>query len=135
MSHDDISGDPSSPHSVYEPVAIAVKNFQIYGMKLYMDEFPYEKRTKLRESEERDSLDDEGHQFHSQMSIGYGEKLGGIQKDVQNLMPQVQILGSHGKQSIKIKIKQNDALPGPKVSKTSNIEVFALLSSCFQNLK
>ena len=78
-----------------------------------MDEFPFEKRTRLREADER-----EGQEYDEHLHLG--EELARMpghnnQKDNLSLMPQVQILASHGKQSVRVKIKHNDTLPGPKV--------------------
>ncbi len=115
LSYEEICGESNVPHSVYEPVAIAIKNFQIIGIRLYLDEFPYEKRTKLKESEERSSYEEDSY-LNSTTGDGLGRLLVDSQmRDGPNLMPQVQILGSHGKQSIKLKFKQNDSLAGPKV--------------------
>jgi len=113
LSHDELCHDPDSAKIVYEPVAIATKNFQILGLKLYMDEFPYEKRTRLRETEEPHHEEYNSHgKFSSQQypSIKESET-----RETTSLMPQVQILGSHGKQSVRLKIKHNDTLPGPKI--------------------
>ena len=117
MSNDELGGDPHTQHSVYEPVAIAIKNFQIIGVRLFLDEFPEQKRTRLKEATGHNDEHSDGH--HSLTPI-LNEGLAKIMTENQNsepqiLMPQVQILGSCGKQSIKVKLKQNDALPGPKV--------------------
>ena len=113
LSHDELCRDPDSAKIVYEPVAIATKNFQILGLRLYMDEFPYEKRTRLRETEDQDHEEYESHgKFSSQQ---YPSIKGSQTRESTSLMPQVQILGSHRKQSVRLKIKHNDALPGPKV--------------------
>ena len=78
-----------------------------------MDEFPYEKRTRLRETDEHHGVEFEDHETHSQQN--YSSIEGCQNKEGSSLMSQMQILGSHGKQSVKIKIKHNDSLPGPKV--------------------
>ncbi|XP_065067241.1 autophagy-related protein 2 homolog B-like [Rhopilema esculentum] len=127
LSHDEINEELSPDHAVYEPVAIAIKSFQIYGLKLYMDEFPFEKRTRLREADER-----EGQEYDEHLHLG--EELARMpghnnQKDNLNLMPQVQILASHGKQSVRVKIKHNDTLPGPKVDLEYSLGALNILLS------
>ena len=113
MSYDEICGDPDSSKVVYEPVAIAIKNFQIHGIRLYMDEFPYERRTRLREADAQLDTDYESHDLYSHQQ--FPSIKGGQTRETTSFMPQAQILGSHGKQSVRIKIKHNDSLPGPKV--------------------
>lgn len=112
LSHDEFFNENDSSKFVYEPVAIAIKNFQIYGLKLFMDEFPHERRTRLREAEEQ--------HFVNQNTSNTGLKFenvseGGLNRETSSFVQQIQILGSHGKQSIKVKVKHNATLPGPKV--------------------
>ena len=126
LSHEELCGDPDSAKIVYEPVAVAIKNFQIIGLRLYMDEFPYEKRTRLRETEDHQDVDYEGHDLHSHQD--YPAIRGFQTGEIASLMPQVQILGTHGKQSVRIKIKHNDTLPGPKVFREA---VFYLVFACY----
>eukprot|EP00794_Sanderia_malayensis_P020264 gene20264-22250_t len=115
LSYEEICGESNLPHNVYEPVAVAIKNFQIIGIRLYLDEFLFEKRTKLKETtDERNSYDDDDAYLNA--TDGLGRLLvDNHTRDGSNLMSQVQILGSHGKQSIKLKFKQNDSLAGPKI--------------------
>ena len=71
-----------------------------------LDEFPKDKRTRIREADDDSlrSLDDE-----------YKLNLKEIENKVEDLLPRLKILSSTGKQNVKVKLKQNDALPGPKV--------------------
>ena len=93
-------------HSVYEPVAIAIKNFQMVGLSVMLDEFPKDKRTRIREADDDNlpSINDE-----------YRFSLKEIENNAEDLLPRLKILSSTGKQNVKVKLKQNDALPGPKV--------------------
>lgn len=112
LSHDEFCNDSESSKFVYEPVAIAIKNFKIFGLKLYMDEFPSEKRTRLRETDGQYNTEFEQEDQYVSLDNAVGSDM---DRETAHLMQQVQILGSHGKQTIKIKIKHNDTLPGPKV--------------------
>ena len=106
LSHEELGQDNIPQHSVYEPVAIAIKNFQMVGLSVMLDEFPKDKRTRIREADDDSlrSLDDE-----------YKLNLKEIENKVEDLLPRLKILSSTGKQNVKVKLKQNDALPGPKV--------------------
>ena len=69
-----------------------------------MDEFPKHHRTRLREAlTEEEISQNEG-------------LMRGRSNSNPDLLPRVKFLSSSGKQTIKMKFKQNDALPGPKVS-------------------
>ena len=106
LSHEEMGQDNIPQHSVYEPVAIAIKNFQMMGLSVMLDEFPKDKRTRIREADDDNlhSLDDE-----------YKFNLKEIENNVEDLLPRLKLLSSTGKQNVKVKLKQNDALPGPKV--------------------
>lgn len=114
LSHEEIGKENTPQHSVYEPVAIAIKNFQMYGVNMYIEEFPRHKRTRLRDlygSDEDLSESPLGH--HSE---GYSHLQHKVlsEDEASNLLPKVKFLSSCGKQNIKIKLKQNEAIPGPK---------------------
>lgn len=90
---------------------------------MFIDEFSFEKRTRLRETMDKDSHE-EDHYASSQVHDGLGKLMFDSQlRDDPSLMPQVQIIGTHGKQNIKLKFKQNEALPGPKVCSMNNSSV------------
>lgn len=135
LSNEDVGGDAHVQHSVYEPVAIAIKNFQIKGLFLYMDEFPRHKRTKLREASTIDDdmflsapceLESPGI-FDPDASSRLSDVPGRVA--FADLLPSVKILGlSSGKQNIKVKLKQNDALPGPKVSGCVSLLMLSFVS-------
>lgn len=106
-------GNENSPqHSVYEPVAVAIKNFQIVGVNMFIDEFSKQKRTRLRNAYSDDDLsgspDPDDYSFY-----GYKHS---PDENIPNLLPKSKFLSSCGKQNIKLKLKQNDAIPGHKVS-------------------
>ena len=79
-----------------------------------MDEFPYERRTRLKETDAQLDAEYENDDLHSHQQ--FPSIKGWETRETTSFMPQAQILGSHGKQCVRIKIKYNDSLPGPKVS-------------------
>ncbi|XP_047132306.1 autophagy-related protein 2 homolog B isoform X1 [Hydra vulgaris] len=103
LSHEEVAQDTSRQHSVYEPVAVAIKSFQIAGLVMIMDEFPKHCRTRLREA------------LTEEEKIQQESFLRGGSNSNPDLLPRVRFLSSCGKQTVKMKFKQNDALPGPKV--------------------
>ena len=50
LSHEEVGSESMPANTVYEPVAIAIKNFQMVGVTLHLEEFLREHRTRLREA-------------------------------------------------------------------------------------
>ena len=111
--------------SVYEPAACACKNLKIFGVSVHFDEFPEESRTMPQAPDYPESpppsprsgscspplhhphstlegLSLSAEQFHSSPLSG-------------SLLPQIKIATFAGHSEIKLKLKQNVAVPGPKV--------------------
>lgn len=120
LSHEEIGQENAPQHSVYEPVAVAIKNFQMKGINLFIDEFPKHKRTRLREVLSDENLDEcridqfshVGEDFYKYSTKQRKES---EKDDMPGLLQKVKILSSYGKQNVKVKLKQSEALPGPKV--------------------
>ena len=97
----------------------------MFNINLFIDEFPKHKRTRLREATSDEDLK---HYYDYQLS-NTKEGLSKLHKnysqkdEVSDLLYKVKVLSSCGKQNIKIKLKQNDALPGPKVCNTFYLAV------------
>lgn len=123
LSHEEIGQENAPQHSVYEPVAVAIKNFQMKGINLFIDEFPKHKRTRLREVLSDENLDEcridqfshVGEDFYKYSTKQRKES---EKDDMPGLLQKVKILSSYGKQNVKVKLKQSEALPGPKVKIT-----------------
>jgi len=114
LSHEEVGNENTPQHSVYEPVAIAIKNFQMVGANMFIDEFPKHKRTHLR-----DIYSDEDLSGSPLTSFGglsnIRDRTFREEETTANLLPKVKFISSCGKQNIKLKLKQNEAIPGPKV--------------------
>lgn len=91
------------------------------NINIFIEEFLKENRTRLREA-----CSDEDLYSESPLSsnfINEGLTAYNLQKphshennkEPTDLLPKVKIVGSCGKQNMKIRLKQNDAIPGPKV--------------------
>lgn len=121
LSHEEVGKENTPKHSVYEPVAVAIKNFQMIGINLFIEEFPKNKRTRIRDIYSDEDLtsmplatpgrvdDDDGM---SRLQRSFSED----DKETPGLTPKVKFLSSCGKQNVKIRLKQNESIPGPKVS-------------------
>ena len=109
-------GNEKTPqHSVYEPVAVAIKNFQIVGVNMFIDEFPKHKRTRMRTAYSDEDLSGSPDEYSF---YGYRQS---PDENIPNLLKRVKFLSSCGKQNIKLKLKQNDAIPGHKVCPSKRI--------------
>ena len=125
LSGEDVSVENGSHHSVYEPVAIAAKNFQVIGISLFVDEFPENKRTILREAKSEYTNSRSNSVTHGSPSDSLTPISEGLSRilertsidgdNLPELLPQTKVLACNGKQNIKIKLKQNEMLPGPKI--------------------
>ena len=112
--------------SVYEPAACACKKLKIFGVSVHLDEFPEQSRTVPHfpdcgesppPSPSSGSCSPPLHQPHSTLE---GVSLSAERFDSPslsgNLLPQIKVATFAGHSEIKIKLKQNVAVPGPKVS-------------------
>ncbi|CAH1792670.1 unnamed protein product [Owenia fusiformis] len=131
------------PRSIYEPAAIAHKNFHLMGVTIFSDEFPKENRTFSRQGSSSPSQyeapkgfdADEGLspvQFHdphsqNQQQFPHPHETGHAPYSAGHQLPThstpIRIATCAGKQELKLKVKQNEALAGPK------LEVDVLLGS------
>lgn len=111
--------------SVYEPAACACKKLKIFGVSVHLDEFPEQSRTVPHfpdcgesppPSPSSGSCSPPLHQPHSTLE---GVSLSAERFDSPslsgNLLPQIKVATFAGHSEIKIKLKQNVAVPGPKV--------------------
>ncbi|XP_020613758.1 autophagy-related protein 2 homolog A-like [Orbicella faveolata] len=111
--------------SVYEPAACACKNLKIFGVSVHLDEFPEESRTMPQApdfpqspppSPGSDSCSPPLHHSHSPLE---GLSLSAEQLPTHplsgSLLPPIKIATFAGHSEIKLKLKQNVAVPGPKV--------------------
>ncbi|XP_013385934.1 autophagy-related protein 2 homolog B-like [Lingula anatina] len=125
---DESATDQGSPvddpmqHDVYKPAAIAHKNFHITGMTFFCDEFA---KTFSRSN----SMDSQPYSFQSaDTELNLSSTSSIITRQPQRA-PINTLLGPHekaptseplqiaacqGKQNVKIRIKQNDSIPGPR---------------------
>lgn len=111
--------------SVYEPAACACKNLKIFGVSIHLDEFPEESRTMPQVSDlpqspppspGSGSCSPPLHHPHGPLE---GLSLSAEQFPTRplsgSLLPQIKIATFAGHSEIKLKLKQNVAVPGPKV--------------------
>lgn len=112
--------------SVYEPAACACKNLKIFGVSVHLDEFPEESRTVSQ-------VPDFSHSPPPSLISGScspllhnpSNPLGRLSLSADqiskpslsgSLLPQIKIVTFAGHSEIKLKLKQNVTVPGPKVS-------------------
>ena len=114
LSHEEVGKENTPKHSVYEPVAVAIKNFQMIGINLFVEEFPKNERTRLR-----DVFSDEDFSGSPMTPVSEGlmqfQRKISEDEGIHDLLPKVKFLSSCGKQNVKIRLKQNEAIHGPKV--------------------
>lgn len=126
--------------SVYEPAACACKNLKIFGVSIHLDEFPEESRTMPQASDlpqspppspGSGSCSPPLHHPHSPLE---GLSLSAEQFPTRplsgSLLPQIKIATFAGHSEIKLKLKQNVAVPGPKVG-FDNFFFLILAMYCF----
>lgn len=111
--------------SVYEPAACACKNLKIFGVSVHLDEFPEESRTVSQ-------VPDFSHSPPPSLISGScspllhnpSNPLGRLSLSADqiskpslsgSLLPQIKIVTFAGHSEIKLKLKQNVTVPGPKV--------------------
>lgn len=113
----------------FVPAAIAHKNLQLMGLTIHCEEFPEEQRLSASTSPESDRWGKEegGNAFDKMASSPdmppqhdhhevEGKKSARVLKDDgQELLASCIIGECSGKQEIKLKIKQNEQISGPKV--------------------
>ncbi|XP_033110504.1 autophagy-related protein 2 homolog A-like [Anneissia japonica] len=119
MSDQGSSVDPGMPKR-FEPAAVAVKNLQMFGLTVHCEEFSEERRESSESTSEplQSPQPFESLAYsppmppqHQQMERGISAKPPTQDKP----MLESAVIGScTGKQELKIKIKQNEALSGPK---------------------
>lgn len=110
--------------SVYEPAACACKKLKIFGISVHLDEFPEESRTIPQAAEYHDSLPPSpgscSPPLHHPHSTFDGLSLSPEQCHTPplsgSLLPQIKVATVAGHSEIKLKLKQNLHVPGPKVS-------------------
>ncbi|XP_077866099.1 autophagy-related protein 2 homolog B-like [Saccoglossus kowalevskii] len=120
------SGSDQEVPQKYEPVAFALKKFHLMGVSLFCDEFPENYRTLSRQSScESDSpiamhtgnfsppLSPPMPPQHSEMTARQ-PTYDSIHRQIEHGDP-IKIASFAGRQEIKLKIKQNDRVTGPKV--------------------
>ena len=111
--------------SVYEPAACACKNLKIFGVSIHLEEFPEESRTIPQApdfppspppSPGSDSCSPPLHHPHGPLE---GLSLSAEQFPshplLGSLLPAIKVVTFSGHSEIKLKLKQNVAVPGPKV--------------------
>ena len=104
--------------SVYEPAAFACKNLKIVGVTCYLEEFPEHDRTaghahspQLSPVSSTCSPAQSSHGLDRICSENFADKA--YEPDL--LLPSIKIATFAGQSEIKLKVKQNMAVPGPKV--------------------
>lgn len=109
--------------SVYEPAACACKNLKIFGISVHLDEFPEESRTVPQVPDYPESPLGSGScspPLHLPHNTLEGLSLSAEQFHTPplsgSLLPQIKIATFAGHSEIKLKLKQNVAVPGPKVN-------------------
>lgn len=111
--------------SVYEPAACACKKLKIFGVSVHLDEFPEESRTVPLIQDSPESLPPSPgsgscslplHRLHNTLG---GSSLSAEEfftpSHSASLLPQIKVATFAGQSEVKLKLKQNVALPGPKV--------------------
>lgn len=109
------------PKSVYEPAAFAIKNLKISGVSLYMDEFHEAARTMPPgfDCDSPHSPPPSPTVSSPSMSACFESVASQLAKsEKSSLLPSIQIGRFSGKLEVKLKLKQNVAVPGSKVCKT-----------------
>lgn len=109
--------------SVYEPAACACKKLKIFGISVHLDEFPEESRTIPQAPEYHDSLPPSpgscSPPLHHPHSTFDGLSLSPEQCHTPplsgSLLPQIKVATVAGHSEIKLKLKQNLHVPGPKM--------------------
>ncbi|XP_032229224.2 autophagy-related protein 2 homolog B isoform X2 [Nematostella vectensis] len=112
------------PKSVYEPAAFAYKNLKIYGISAYLDEFHETARTVPSTIGHRspDSPPPSPNSGASSPPISLGS-MGNLANELYDksklsqtsLLPAIQIANFAGNQEVKLRVKQNSAIPGTKI--------------------
>ena len=111
--------------SVYEPAACACKKLKIFGLSVHLDEFPEDSRTMPLNRDYPDSLPPSPgsgscslppHHLHNTLEGGsLSAEEFFTSSHSANLLPQIKVATFAGQSEVKLKLKQNVALPGPKV--------------------
>ena len=110
----------------FTPAAIAHKNLQMMGVTIHCEEFPEEQRLSSSTSPESDRYEkDGGNTFEAMASspemppqhheVGPKVSTKTLTDERQELLESCIIGECTGKQEIKLKIKQNEQISGPKV--------------------
>ena len=84
---------------------------------MFIDEFPKQKRTRMRNTYSDEDLSGSPDDYSF-----YGFRHS-PDENIPNLLKRVKFLSSCGKQNIKLRLKQNDAIPGHKVCQSSIIDL------------
>ncbi|XP_029191275.2 LOW QUALITY PROTEIN: autophagy-related protein 2 homolog A-like [Acropora millepora] len=113
------------PRAVYEPAACACKKLKIFGLSVHLDEFPEDSRTMPLNRDYPDSLPPSPgsgscslppHHLHNTLEGGsLSAEEFFTSSHSANLLPQIKVATFAGQSEVKLKLKQNVALPGPKV--------------------
>ena len=122
------------PKSVYEPAACACKNLKIFGVSVHLDEFPEQSRTVPQSSDSPHSPppSPEGGSRspplpHSTFDArSFSDEYFTTPSTPGNLLPPIKIATFAGQSEIKLKLKQNIAVPGPKVKCAMRSELAGL---------
>lgn len=112
--------------SVYEPAACACKNLKIFGVSVHLDEFPEESRTIPQVPDYSYSPPPSPGSGSSSPPLHYPHSsLEGVSMSAEQfrspplsgvLLPPIKVATFAGHSEIKLKLKQNSAVPGPRVS-------------------
>lgn len=112
--------------SVYEPAACACKNLKIFGVSVHLDEFPEESRTIPQVPDYPYSPPPSPGSGSSSPPLHYPHSsLEGVSMSAEQfrspplsgvLLPPIKVATFAGHSEIKLKLKQNSAVPGPRVS-------------------
>ncbi|XP_064622147.1 autophagy-related protein 2 homolog B-like isoform X2 [Lineus longissimus] len=126
----------ANTRSIYEPAAVQNKNFRVMGVTFYCDQFPESNRTFSRSTSTSTSFDSSSplspktsQPILTQPNIGSAQPTAGMSQSSTTLSETIKIAELAGQQEIKIKLKQSEALPGPKLEVNCNLMALKVLLS------
>ncbi|XP_074651009.1 autophagy-related protein 2 homolog B-like [Tubulanus polymorphus] len=126
---DDLAADQGSSvdqastnsRSIYEPAAVQHKNFHLMGVTFYCDQFPESHRTFSKTSSSSSS------QSPTKLSppvVSQQPALSSSPQAQQKDEDPIKVATLSGRQELKLKLKQKDSLPGPKLEIDCHLGAF-----------